>query len=49
VKLNRINQGSILRFWETSVLDPFSMSGQTALALLGELTSTAAIEGGDPD
>jgi hypothetical protein len=49
VKLNRINQGSILRFSETSVLDPFSMSGKTALALLDELTSTAAIEGGDPD
>jgi hypothetical protein len=49
VKLNRVNQGSILRFSETSVLDPFSMSGQTALALLDELTSTAAIESGDPD
>jgi hypothetical protein len=46
VNLNRINQGSILRFSERPVLDPFSMSGATALALLDELTRTAAI-GGD--
>jgi len=49
VKLNRINQGSILRFSETPVLDPFSMSGQTAMALLEELTRTAAIASGDED
>jgi len=47
VNLNRINQGSILRFSEHPVLDPFSMSGQTAVALLEELTSTAAIVSGD--
>jgi len=34
---------------KTSVLDPFSLSGKTALALLDELTSTAAIAGGEPD
>lgn len=43
VNLNRVNQGSILRFSEGPVLDPFSMSGQALLALLEELTSTAAI------
>jgi len=43
VNLNRVNLGSILRFSESPELDPFSMSGQTALALLEELTSTAAI------
>ena len=43
VNLNRVNQGSILRFSELPVLDPFAMSGVTALALLEELTSTAAI------
>jgi hypothetical protein len=43
VNLNRVNQGSILRFSESGVLDPFSMTGKTALALLDELTSTAAI------
>jgi hypothetical protein len=49
VKLNRINQGTILRFSESPVLDPFSMSGPTALALLEELTSTAAIVSGEGD
>ena len=43
VNLNRVNQGSILRFSETPALDPFSMSGQAARALIEELTSTAAI------
>jgi hypothetical protein len=43
VNLNRLNLGIILRFSETSVLDPFSMSGQALLALLDELTSTGAI------
>jgi hypothetical protein len=49
VNLNRVNVGSILRFSESAVLDPFSMSGPTALALLEELVSSAAIvsrEGG---
>ena len=43
VNLNRVNLGSILRFSESPVLDPFSMSGPASLALLEELTSTAAI------
>jgi hypothetical protein len=47
VNLNRVNQGSILRFSESAVLDPFTMSGPTALALLQELTSTAAIVSGE--
>jgi hypothetical protein len=47
VNLNRVNQGTILRFSESVVFDPFTMSGQTALALLEELTSTAAIVGSD--
>jgi hypothetical protein len=47
VNLNRINQGTILRFSESAVLDPFTMSGPTALALLDELTSTAAIVSGE--
>ena len=47
VNLNRINLGSILRFSETSALDPFSMSGKATLALIEELTSTAAIVGHD--
>ena len=43
VSLNRVNQGSILRFSEAATLDPFTLSGPSALALLDELTSTAAI------
>ena len=43
VNLNRVNLGSILRFSESAVLDPFSMSGPASLALLEELASTAAI------
>lgn len=47
VNLNRVNQGTILRFSDSASLDPFSMSGPTALALLEELTKTAAIVGAD--
>jgi hypothetical protein len=47
VNLNRVNVGSILRFSEKPVLDPFAMSGQTALRLLQELASTAAIASRD--
>jgi hypothetical protein len=43
VDLNRVNLSSILRFSEKSELDPFSMSGASALALLEELASGAAV------
>ncbi len=43
VNLNRVNLGTVLRFSETPVLDPFRMSGKAALALLEELMATAAI------
>jgi hypothetical protein len=43
VDLKRINASTILRFSEKTVLDPFSMSGAGALALLEELVATAAI------
>ncbi len=47
VNMSRVNVGSILRFSEKPVLDPFSMSGATALLLLQELASTAAITSRD--
>jgi hypothetical protein len=47
VNLNRVNVGSILRFCEKPILDPFSMNGQTALLLLKELAGTAAIASRD--
>jgi len=43
VNLNRVNLVTILRFSETSVLDPFSMRGRDVLALLEELTTSASI------
>ncbi len=43
VNLNRVNLGTVLRFSETAVLDPFAMSGKAALALLEELMASAAI------
>ena len=43
VNLNRVNLGTILRFSESPVLDPFQLSGKTALALLEELMATAAL------
>ncbi|MEO8501929.1 MAG: BLUF domain-containing protein [Vicinamibacteria bacterium] len=47
VNLNRVNIGSILRFSEKPVLDPFSMNGQSALLLLRELATSAAIASRD--
>ncbi len=47
VNLSRVNLGSILRFSEKPVLDPFTLCGQTALKLLQELTGTAAITSRD--
>ena len=43
VDLNKVNRSSILRYSERGELDPFSMSGRSALALLEELVSSAAI------
>ena len=43
VDLGKINPGSILRYSERAVLDPFSMTGRAALALLEELANSAAI------
>ena len=42
VDLNKVNRGVILRFSEKPVLDPFAMTGKAALALLEELTASAA-------
>lgn len=47
VDLNRVNVGIILRFSESPVLDPFSMSGQASIALLDELISTGAVASPD--
>jgi hypothetical protein len=49
VNLNRINRACILRFSENAELDPFALSGQSAMALLEELTSTASVVSGEED
>jgi hypothetical protein len=43
VDLARVNRRTILRFSERSTIDPFAMSGRSALALLEELTTSGAI------
>lgn len=43
VDFNKVNRGIILRHSEKAILDPFSMTGRAALALLEELSSSAAI------
>jgi hypothetical protein len=43
VDLKKVNLGTILRYSERPVLDPYAMSGKAALALLEELIETAAI------
>jgi hypothetical protein len=44
--LDKLNQGTVLRYSETPQLDPFRISGRVALALLEELMGTASIVGG---
>lgn len=47
VDLNKVNLSTILRYSETAKLDPYTMSGSGALALIEELTASAAIVGRD--
>jgi hypothetical protein len=43
VDLNRVNTGTILRYSSHSVVDPFSMSGTAAIAMVMELASTTTV------
>ncbi len=43
VDLKKINVSTILRYSERPVLDPYTMTGKGALALLEDLVETAAI------
>jgi hypothetical protein len=45
VDLNRVNVSTILRYSERAQLDPFSLPGKTALALLLELSTTTSVVG----
>ncbi|MDZ4831839.1 MAG: BLUF domain-containing protein [Phycisphaerae bacterium] len=46
VDLDKVNAGIILKYSETTRLDPFMISGSVALTLLEELVSSASIVGG---
>lgn len=45
VNTTRINTSILLKYLETPVLDPYSVSGDVSLALLEELMATASIIG----
>ena len=45
VDVGTVNPSAILRYSEKAVLDPYSMSGRAALALLEELATSGAIVG----
>jgi Sensors of blue-light using FAD len=45
VNLAKLNASVVLKYSETSELDPYSVSGKVALALLEELNATASIAG----
>lgn len=43
VNMNRLNPALLLKYSETAVLDPYSVSGQASLALFNELVATASV------
>jgi len=45
VDLNRVNVSTVLRYSERAQLDPFTLPGKTALALLLELSTTTTVVG----
>ncbi len=45
VNLNRLNPALLIKYSETAVLDPYTVSGAVSMALFNELVATAAIMG----
>ena len=45
VSLSRLNPALVMKYSETAVLDPFSVSGDVSMALFNELVATASIMG----
>ena len=43
VNIGRLNPALVLKYSETSTLDPYVMSGDVVLSLLGELVETASV------
>ena len=45
VDMTRLNPALLLRFSETTTLDPYAMSGRASMALFEELVATASVAG----
>ena len=45
VDMTRLNPALLLRFSETTTLDPYAMSGRASMALFEELVATASVVG----
>jgi hypothetical protein len=45
VNLSRLNTAMLLKYSETAVLDPYSVSGKVSMALMTELLATASVLG----
>lgn len=45
VDMDKLNPGTILKYSETAVIDPYNIPGAVALDLLNELMTTAAVVG----
>ncbi|MEO7336293.1 MAG: BLUF domain-containing protein [Caldimonas sp.] len=45
VNMNRLNPALLLRYSETALLDPYSVSGKVSMALFNELVATASVVG----
>ena len=45
VNMNRLNPALLLRYSESPVLDPYSVSGSVSMALFNELVATASVVG----
>ena len=43
--MNRLNPALLLRYSESAVLDPYSVSGSVSMALFNELVATASVVG----
>ncbi|MEO5697805.1 MAG: BLUF domain-containing protein [Burkholderiaceae bacterium] len=43
VNMNRLNPALLLKYSETAVLDPYSVSGKVSMALFNELVATASV------
>ena len=49
IDLDKVNRSTILRYAENTNLDPFALTGKSALSLLTELAETAAVVSRDGD